>query len=358
MSVDNAVRRTAPSPSSLRASTSPARSGRGETALVAALVAADPVGLGGVSLRGGAGFVGERFLTWLRAGLPADAPWRRLPHSIGDDGLLGGLDLAATLRAGRPVAQRGALAAADGGVVVLAMAERVLPTTVARLAAALDEGAVWLQRDGLALRLPTRFGVVALDEGLAADERPPAALLDRLAFHVDLGLVDPRAEDTPFADAATIAAARTLLPAVEVDDEVIAALCAAALALGVGSLRAPILALRAAVACAALDGRGAVTTADAATAARLVLAPRATRMPEESVPPDGADPEPSPPDPPPSSDSEPDAESQARTDQPMADIVLEAARTALPADVLARLVSGGAPARFRSAGRAGRRSAH
>ncbi len=318
-----------------------------DAVLVAALVAVDPVGLGGVSLRGGPGYVRERFLAQLRAGLPPDAPWRRVPHSIGDDGLLGGLDLAATLRAGRPMVQRGVLAAADGGVVLLAMAERVPPTTVARLAAALDEGAVGLQRDGLALRLPTRFGVVALDEGLADDERPPAALLDRLAFHVDLGLVNPRADDPACVDAMTIAAARRRLPAVEADGDVMEALCGASMALGVASLRAPILALRAAMVCAALEGHPTVTTANAATAARLVLAPRATRLPEEAAPPEEADQQPPPP------DSETETESQSHTDKPIADIVLEAARTALPPDLLARLVSGGQSARVRSTGRAG-----
>ena len=45
------------------------------------------------------------------------------------DRLLGGLDLAATLRAGRPMPQRGLLAEADGGVLVLAMAERLAAGT-------------------------------------------------------------------------------------------------------------------------------------------------------------------------------------------------------------------------------------
>ena len=61
----------------------------------------------------------------------------------------GGLDLAATLQAGRPVAQKGLLAEADGGVVVLAMAERIEPGTAARLCAVLDERVVMLQRDGI-----------------------------------------------------------------------------------------------------------------------------------------------------------------------------------------------------------------
>ena len=45
--------------------------------------------------------------------------------------------------------ERGLLAEADGGIVVLAMAERLPPATAARLAAVLDTGEVRLERDGL-----------------------------------------------------------------------------------------------------------------------------------------------------------------------------------------------------------------
>ena len=65
------------------------------------------------------------WLELLRELLPAEVPFRRVPLHISDGRLLGGLDLAATLHAGRPVAERGLLAEADGGVVLLAMAERV-----------------------------------------------------------------------------------------------------------------------------------------------------------------------------------------------------------------------------------------
>ena len=55
----------------------------------------------------------------------AAQPVRHIPLHIADGRLLGGLDLNATLLAGRPVAERGLLAEADGGVLVLAMAERL-----------------------------------------------------------------------------------------------------------------------------------------------------------------------------------------------------------------------------------------
>ena len=114
-----------------------------------ALFAADPVGLGGIAVRAGPGPVRDRFLALLRETLPAGTPLRRLPPHTGDDRLLGGLDLAATLQAGRPIEQKGLLAEADGGVVLLAMAERVDAMVAARLCAAMDLGAVTLLRDGL-----------------------------------------------------------------------------------------------------------------------------------------------------------------------------------------------------------------
>jgi hypothetical protein len=147
-----------------------------EAAQAAALLAIDPVGLGGAVLRAMPGPVRDAWLALLRGMLPPATPWRRVPLAVGDSRLLGGLDLTATLQAGRPVAERGLLAEADGGVLLLAMAERVTANTAAHLAAALDTGEAVAERDGLALRAPARLAVVALDEGLAPDEVPPAAL--------------------------------------------------------------------------------------------------------------------------------------------------------------------------------------
>jgi magnesium chelatase subunit D len=347
-----------------------------------ALFAADPVGLGGIALRAGAGPVRDHFLELLRDVLPTEAPIRRLPLHAGDDRLLGGLDLAATLQAGRLIAQKGLLAEADGGVVLLAMAERIDPTTAARLRAVIDDGVVILQRDGLSGILPARFGVVALDEGAEPDERPPASLLDRLAFHLDLTEVSTRDIDDPAWGAAEVATARVLLtPAsppghdpggnpllpdahtgggggdTRTTEDPADALCGTALALGIDSLRAPLLALRAARAAAALAGRAEPTDTDLGLAARLVFAPRATRFP----PPEQTEAEPEPPPDEPATPDTPDApppdddtESEPLPDQPLADIVLEAALAALPPDLLAKLAAGEAGrGQTGAAGRAG-----
>jgi magnesium chelatase subunit D len=313
----------------------------------AAVFAVDPAGLGGVALRAPAGPVRERWLESLRRLLPAGTPWRRVPLHVNDSRLLGGLDLAATLKAARPVAERGLLAEADGGVLLLPMAERVSAATAARLTAALDAGEVRLERDGLALRSDARFGVVALDEGEADDERPAAGLLDRLAFHFDLTAVSWREAAGDDLVAADVVAARALLARVTAPPRICEALTATAAALGIASLRAPLLALRAARAACALDGRQVVSDDDAAFAAQAVLAPRATVLP---VVDDAQEPEP----PPLEQTEEPQDAGEADRDRPLDDVVLEAALAAIPPGLLAELQAAGASrARAPAGGRAG-----
>jgi len=106
--------------------------------LAAALFAVDP-GLRGIVVRAGAGPVRDAWFDAFKALLPPDPHLRRLPHGISDDRLMGGLDLAATLRAGRPVAQTGLLAQANGGFLVIPMAERLAAATAARIAVRLRE---------------------------------------------------------------------------------------------------------------------------------------------------------------------------------------------------------------------------
>lgn len=313
---------------------------------VVLLLAVDTMGFGGAWVRALPGPVRDRWLESLRAGLPANTPWRRAPLHIADDRLLGGLDLTATLAAGRPIAQRGLLAEADGGIVVLPMAERLAPSAAARIATVLDSGEVQLERDGLAQRLRARIGIVALDER-TDDEAPVAhALLDRVAFHLDLTAVSAREAQPVSIDERAIVQARALLADVRVDEQTVGALTATAAALGIGSLRAPLLALRAARVLAALDGTDDVEPQHAAEAARLVLAPRATQLPPEET--DSAPAEEASP--PPSAEQ---GEQEATLDRPLEDVVLAAAQAAIPAGLLARLVSDRLRAQARTHGRAG-----
>jgi magnesium chelatase subunit D len=324
--------------------------------LAAALFAVDPVGTGGIAVRGRWGPVRDEWLAALVALMPERTPVRRVPSGITDDRLLGGLDLAATLQARRPVIERGLLAEADGGIILLPMAERLTSSAVARLTAVLDTGEVVVERDGIAARHAARLGVVAFDEGIGQDERLPPPLADRLAFAIDLN--DSDIEDSAWSRA-DVEDARAALAGVEADERMATALCEAALALGIDSIRAPLRALCAARAHAALRGASSVDDGDAAIAARLVLAPRATRLPAEQAPPEP--PEPPEPPPPPERSDAPEPPEEQRSEEPepsvpLADLVLEAVRAAIPPDLLASLRGPATPvARSAStAGRAGR----
>lgn len=326
-----------------------------DSTLAAALFAVDPAGLGGIALRALPGPVRNGWFDLLHDSLPSGAPLRRIPLHVSDSRLLGGIDLSATLRAGRPVAETGLLVEANNGVAILAMADCVTAATAARLITVLDTNEVTLERDGIAKRTATRFGIVAIDEGMSEDEHPPAALLDRLAFHVDLNSIDVRAMIGVAHSPDDIAAARVRLPDVHASQAVLEALCATALALGIASLRAPLHALRTARALAALAARSDVGTDEAEQAARLVFASRATQLPAPA--PDSQE-----------QDDQTDAETdsaQTTTEesesadsadaaQPLSDVVLSAVKSAIPPGLLDRLR--GAPAsqaRRSTAGRAG-----
>ena len=331
---------------------------QGDAATIAALFAVDPVGLGGVALRSPACDNRDQWLALLKSLLPTQIPLRRVPLNINDSALLGGLDLGATLQAGKPIALKGLLSQADGGVLVLAMAERMSLSSAARFGSVLDTGMVALQRDGLDTSAKASLGLVALDEGASDDEQMPASLADRLAFRLLMGAQDED-EEGPEWSAQEVLNARERLSQVTIDDEAVQALCAAALALGIDSLRASVFAVRVARAAAALAGSNIVEEEHTGVAARLVLAPRATRLPPAAPPENEAQDTPAetqePPEPPPEPPFEPESpdaqnkdESKADDDQEedpglpenLAELVLEAAQAAIPSGLLASLKIG------------------
>jgi magnesium chelatase subunit D len=321
----------------------------------AALFAVDAVGTTGVTVRARPGPVRDQWLALVRELLPVSSPMRRVPHHVSDGRLLGGLDLAATLQAGRPVAERGVLEDVDGGVLVLPTAERLPAAMAARIGAVIDSREVVLERDGLAKRMHSSFGVILLDEGID-DERPPPGLIDRLAFQVDLDAIRwSEAATVSTYDLDDILAAQERLPRVQESEDVARAMCEAAMLLGIASLRVPLLALRASRAAAALAGRSTVSNGDAELAAALVLAPRATMIPSAETSQDLEDD---------ATSSDAEAESSRGDgpaddgpigqDRPLGDIVLDAAQAAIPAGLLVQLqLSAGLRVRGNVSGRAG-----
>jgi magnesium chelatase subunit D len=330
----------------------------------AAVLAVAPHALGGVRLRGPAGTVRDTWLERFRGLLAPGTPVRRMPAAIGDGRLLGGLDLAATLQSGRPVAESGLLSEADEGILLMAMAERMSALTAAKIAMVMDRGMAATERDGITLLNPARFGAVALDEGLDDEEQPPRALTERLALVIDLRTLSHRDitgsdNHSTAYDQESVMAAQLRLASVTTSDAIMTALCSASMAMGIGPLRASLQALLAARILAALAGRDTVTEADAAMAAMLVLAPRATQLPTVAETMDEESPEPEEPqqetrDQAPEEPATPDNDHTAANPPPLEDVVLDAAVAAIPAGLLALLQSAGQQSPSRAAGRAGK----
>ncbi len=258
---------------------------------------------------------------------------RRLPGHVDDERLLGGIDLAASLSAGRPIRQTGLIEEARGGALIAGMAERMDASIAGRLAQALDEGAA---------------AMVLLDDSTDPEEAPPASLTERLAFACDLST------SREWRGVELAPAVGTLADVAPLDDAALKALAATAATLGVESIRALIFAGEAARALAALEGREAAEQADLAGAVRLVLAPRATRLPpqEQDAPPDD---QPPPPDG--DRDDQTESEPQQQQDQDFSDLLVEAAKAAIPADLLAQLAQGKAPRRSATSGTGQKRKA-
>lgn len=315
---------------------------RAPEALIPLLLAVDPHGLGGAVLDHPLHEAARAFATRLQALLPSGAPVRRLPAGITADRLYGGVDLAASLAAGRMVAERGVLALADGGVLVVPMAERLPVAARTALSEALDHGAVQLAREGIVAEHAARVCLLLLDESVE-DEVVAPALGDRLAFRLPLSGEAADEDAGVLSSWARMAReARHRLLRQTVDDQWITALCETADAFGIDGVRAPLLAVRCARAHAALHGRLLVAEADAEAAAALVLAPRATRLP---IPPEEASPPEETPPPPPEASAEqeppPEPPDDEATPEPpgLGELLREAVAAAIPPGVLAQLLA-------------------
>ena len=338
----------------------------------AALFALDPAGLGGVLLRGPSGPVRDAWCALMEDLADPETPRRRVPIGASAERLAGGVDLAASLAAGRAVEAPGLIAEAVGGWLILPSAERRAVEDLAPILTALAE-----QR---------QVGVLAFDEAQGADDsHPPAALTERLSLWVDLqGLRPEDLAEAALTDealaweqlgAAEMSAARARMRETSCPEPVLTALVETAAALGVGSLRAAVAAARAARALTALMGPAPGHSSDsAALAARLILAPRAVYAPaisdvdpidasdhhETSPAADQGEDASRPP-----LDAGPDSPEQTSeetpsphdlTDAALAELVLSAAAAALPPDMLtARAPDRGQRRGAASAGVAGAR---
>jgi len=319
------------------------------------LLAVDP-SLGGVAM---AATVGSGKSTLARAFialLPEGTPFVELPLNITEDRLIGGLNLEATLATGQRVVEPGVLARAHGGVVYVDALNLLDDIVVTHIMDAMGRGEVHVEREGISAHHPAQFMLVGTYDLSDGDVRP--SLLDRIGLIVPFtpnneagaraevvrrnihrkGVSEEEADDELELLRGMIAFARTQLGQVQISDEQLEGLSKAALQLGIEGNRVDVIAARAAIAHAALSGRDAVDEEDLQLAAKLVLMPRATRIPEqEQEEAKSQEPQAKQPQPPQSNDESPDDEKDDNQQQQQPEIqemLMEAIETDLPSDVM------------------------
>ncbi len=316
---------------------------RARAAAALAVLAVAGHRIGGIVLRDSSAGA-QQWITALRAVLPSSMKVLRLPSSATDDRIFGGLDLAATIASGVPVAERGVVADAHGGVVIIPLIERMPVATQARIGGVLDSGVAQVLRDGVRAEFAAEFTLIVVDESEEEVWGVAAPLRDRLALVLD---GDVRVDESVLPDRDTIAMARALIDRVHADDDVMQGIGAVCAGFGIASDRASRQALWTARALAALDERTAVDESDVALAVQLVLAPRATRMPAPPESPEQEQEQESEPQPPPEQPPEPPASEDESPEPPppnnengaMEDRLVDAVTSAIPPEVLAALLA-------------------
>jgi len=294
--------------------------------------------------------------------LPESTPFVELPLNVTEDRLIGGVDLEATLATGLRVVQHGVLSKAHGGVLYVDSLSLLDSSAVSHIMDAMSRSEVLVEREGLSEVHPAKFMLVGTYD--PSDGEVRMGLLDRIGIivpftaqndyrarkkivNIVLGTRD--AEDTQDELnmlAGFIKAAKEQLPHVSITDDQVRALIQTAISLGVEGNRVDIFTVRAAIASAALAQRSDVDDEDMKQAIKLVLIPRATRMPEREAESNEAPPQEELPPPPedepegedeetPADTSDSDAEEQQKeTPDMIEELMMEAVEMELPDNIL------------------------
>lgn len=260
-----------------------------------------------------------------------------LPVGATEDRVLGSLHLSKVLADGVAEYEPGLLARAHRGLLYVDEVNLLHDHLVDLLLDAAAMGRSTVERDGVSVAHAARFVLVGTMNPEEGELRPQ--LLDRFGLTVEIAAprdprlraevvrrrlafdADPSGFVEAYADAERaltdrIAAARKLLPEVELTDAVLTKVAEVCAAFEVDGMRADIVITRTAVAHAAWNGRTTVTRADIRQAALLALPHRRRRNPFDAPGLDedlldailgDEEPEPEPPLPP-----EPEGEGRAR----------------------------------------------
>ncbi|MDT0188075.1 VWA domain-containing protein [Microbacterium sp. ARD31] len=223
-----------------------------------------------------------------------------LPVGATEDRVLGSLHLSKVLADGVAEYEPGLLARAHRGILYVDEVNLLHDHLVDLLLDAAAMGRSTVERDGVSVAHAARFVLVGTMNPEEGELRPQ--LLDRFGLTVEIAAprdprlraevvrrrlafdADPHTFVQSYADAERaltdrIAAARKLLPEVELTDAVLTKVAEVCAAFEVDGMRADIVTTRTAIAHAAWHGRTSVTRADIRQAALLALPHRRRRNP-------------------------------------------------------------------------------
>lgn len=225
-----------------------------------------------------------------------------LPLNVTEDMLFGSIDIEYAVSKGERRFSPGILARADGNALYIDEVNLLRPELLTAVLDANAAGVNQVERDGISFSHPVRLTVIGTmnpEEGVLSKplldrfgmyvdvqsetdtERRVEIMRRALAYGSDAGSFRKQYEQETQALAAEIAAARQLLPAVEVSEAMLilaAQMCAQAFCAG---HRAEIYLLEAAKAIAALAGRAYVLPKDVEEAALFVLPHRMRKPPDQ-----------------------------------------------------------------------------
>lgn len=308
-------------------------SGAADLNLAVRLFLHNPLGFRGMSLRG-FGPLRDDLAAYLVTTLSADYPVVKIPINVDNERLLGGVDLTATLSTGRRVERAGLIEQAQGGILLVPMAERMAEDIAAHIAQALDT---------------QDLAIILLDDSVESDEAPPRGLTERIAFRCDLSQL----REWDITETAMVSAKRSA----SLTNDQQKSLAVTAAVLGIDSVRPLLFAQSAARQLAASSGRKTAQDSDIEAAVRIVLAPRATQLPPSEPPPEDNPPPPEEPPPENPEDNPGDGKDEQNLDDiPLEDILLEAAAAAIPPHILDQIDGTARSAGSASAGKSGQKN--
>ncbi|MHB8572122.1 MAG: ATP-binding protein [Candidatus Dormibacteria bacterium] len=223
-----------------------------------------------------------------------------LPINASEDRVVGAIDLEAALREGARRFEPGVLAEANRNILYVDEVNLLDDHIVDILLDAAAAGVNVVEREGISVQHPARFILVGTMNPEEGDLRPQ--LLDRFGLCVDVEGIrdvpqrvrivqereawehDPVAYESQHQAAEDelaqeIARGIAAYPAVRTPAPVLAAIAGLSVALEVDGHRSDLVAVRAAQALAALEGRREVTRADVSRVAEMVLAHRVPSAP-------------------------------------------------------------------------------